>query len=89
MATSGRKDTPNMSFVFQNMEFSNDVDILEYLFVNDFGNLDDLTLANFMKFVPAPIHTSLVYDVSDDDVAPVQAPDHLALPPPRFTISYP
>jgi hypothetical protein len=34
-----------------------------------------------MKFVSEPICTSPVYDVSDDDVAPVQAPDHLVLPP--------
>jgi hypothetical protein len=80
-ASSGLTNTPNMSVVFQNIKFDNDNDNLEYLFVNDFGNLDDLTLANFMKFLPAPICTSPVYDVSDDDVAPVQAPDHLSLPP--------
>ena len=34
-----------------------------------------------MKNVAVPIRTSPVYDVSDDDVAPVQAPDHLVLPP--------
>jgi hypothetical protein len=63
------------------MEFGNEYGNLEYLFVNDFGELDDLTLANLMKFVPEPICTSSVYDVSDDHVAPVQAPDHMALPP--------
>ena len=80
MASSAIRNTPNMSVVFQNMDFGNDNDNLEYLFVNDFGNLDDLTLANFMKLVSAPIRTSPVYDVSDDDVAPTQAPDHLLLP---------
>ena len=70
-----------MSVVFQNMDFGNDTDNLEYHFVNDFGDIDDLTLASFMQHVSAPICTSLVYDVSNDDVAPVQAPDHLLLPP--------
>ena len=70
-----------MSVVFQNIEFDNDIDNLEYLFVNDFGDLDDLTLAKFMKNVAVPIRTSPVYDVSDDNVALVQAADHLALPP--------
>jgi hypothetical protein len=81
ISSSGLTDTPHMSVVFQNMEFDNDKDTLEYLFVNDFGDLDDLTLVKFMKFLPAFICTSPVYDVSDDDVAPVHAPDHLALPP--------
>ena len=80
MASSEIRDTPNMSVVFQSMEFGNDNDNLEYLFVNDFGNLDDLTLANFMQLVSVPIRTSPVYDVSDNNVAPVQAPDHLLLP---------
>ena len=79
MASSAIRDTPHMSVVFQNMDFDNDNDNLEYLFVNDFGNLDDLILVNFMKLVSAPIRTSPVYDVSDDDVAPAQAPDHLLL----------
>jgi hypothetical protein len=81
MASSGIRDTPNMSVVFQNMDFGNDNDNTEYLFVNDFGNLDDLTLARFMRMVAEPIRTSPVYDVSDDDVAPVQAPNHMFLPP--------
>jgi hypothetical protein len=81
MASSELRDTPNMNVVFQNMKFGNNNDNLEYLFVNDFGNLDDLTLAKFMKFVSVPICASPVYDVSDDDVAPVKAPDHLLLPP--------
>ena len=62
MASSEIRDTPNMSVVFQSMEFGNDNDNLEYLFVNDFGILDDLTLANFMQLVSVPIHTSPVYD---------------------------
>ena len=69
-----------MSVVFQNMDFGNDNDSMEYLFVNDFGNLDDLTLARFMRMVAEPIRTSPVYDVSNDDVAPVQAPNHMFLP---------
>ena len=69
-----------MSVVFQNMDFRNDNDNTEYLFVNDFGNLDDLTLARFMTMVAEPIRTSPVYDVSDDDVAPVQGPGHLLIP---------
>ena len=81
MASSAIRDTPNMSVVFQNMNFGNDNDNMKYLFVNDFGNLDDLTLARFMTMVSEPIRTSPAYDVSDDDVAPVQAPDHLLLPP--------
>jgi hypothetical protein len=81
ISSSVLTDTPNMSVVFQNMEFGNDNGNLEYLFVKNFGDMNDLTLANFMKFVPASICTSPVYDVSDDDVAPVQALDHLALPP--------
>jgi hypothetical protein len=81
IASSGLTDTPNMSIVYQNIEFDTDKDNLEYLFVNDFGDLDDLTLSNFMKFVPAPIRTSPVYDDSEDDMAPVQALDHLAHPP--------
>jgi hypothetical protein len=89
IASSGITDTPNMSVVFQNVEFDKDDVNLEYLIVNDFEDLDDLTLANFMKFVPEPIRINPVYDVSDDDIEPVQAPDHLALPPPRFTINYP
>ena len=70
-----------MSVVFQNMDFGNDSDSMEYLFVNDFGNLDDLTLARVMTMVAKPIRTSPVYNVRDGDVAPVQAPDHLLLPP--------
>jgi hypothetical protein len=70
-----------MSVVFENMVSGNDNDNLEYLFVNDFGNLNNLTLASFMQHVSVPIHTSPVNVVSDDDVAPVQAPDHLLLPP--------
>ena len=58
IASSGLTDTPNMSVAFQNIEFGKDDCNLEYLFVNDFGELYDLTLANFMKFVPAPIRTS-------------------------------
>ena len=73
LANSGIRDTPNMSVVFQNMDFGMDNDNSEYLFVNDFGNLDDLTLERFMQGVADPIRTSPVYDVSDDDVAPVQA----------------
>ena len=34
-----------------------------------------------MTMISEPIRTISVYDVSDDDVAPVQAPDHLLLPP--------
>jgi hypothetical protein len=59
IASSVVTDTPNMSVVFQNMKFGNDngnleylfVEYLfvEYLFVNDFEDMDDLTLANFMK----------------------------------------
>ena len=56
-----------MSVVFQNMDFGMDNDNSEYLFVNDFGNLDDLTLERFMQGVAEPIRTSPVYDVSDDD----------------------
>ena len=81
IASSGLTDTPHMSVVFQNMDFDKEKDNHEYLFVNDFGDLDDLTLEKFMKNVAVPIRTSPVYDVSDDDVAPVQAPDHLLLSP--------
>jgi hypothetical protein len=81
IASSGLTDTSNMSVVFQNMDFDKDKDNLEYLFVNDFGDLDEPTLAKFMIHVAVPIRTSPVYDVSDDEVAPVQAPDHLVLPP--------
>ena len=81
MANSGIRDTPNMSVVFQNMDFGADNDNMEYLFVNDFGNLDDLTLERFMRGVSEPIRTSPLYDVSDDDVAPVQAPNQMFLPP--------
>ena len=81
MASSGIRDTSKMSVVFQNMEFGNDTDNLEYHFVNDFGDIDDLTLASFMQHVSAPIQTSSVYDVSDDNVAPIQDSDHLLLPP--------
>ena len=63
------------------MDFGNDNDNMEYLFVNDFGNMDELTMARFMTMVSEPIRTSPEYDVSDGDVAPVQAPDHLLLPP--------
>ena len=80
MASSAIRDTPNMSVVFQNMDFGNDNVSLEYLFVIGFENLDELTLVRFMTMVSEPIRTSPVYDVSDDDVAPVQAPDHLLLP---------
>ena len=76
-----QSDTPNMSVVFQNMDFGNDNDNMEYRFVNNFGNLDDLTLARFMTMVMEPIRMSPVYDVRDDDVVPVQALDHLLLPP--------
>ena len=58
-----------------------DNDNSEYLFVNDFGNLDELTMETFMQGVAEPIRTSPVYDVSDDDVAPVQAPNQMFLPP--------
>ena len=68
LANSGIRDTQNMSVVFQNMDFGMDNDNSEYLFVNDFGNLDELTLKTFMKGVAEPIRTSPVYDVSDDDV---------------------
>ena len=34
-----------------------------------------------MKGVAEPIRTDPVYDVSDDDVAPVQAVNHMFLPP--------
>jgi hypothetical protein len=81
MASAAIRVTPNMSVVFQNMDFGNDNDNTEYLIVNDFGNLDDLTLARFMRIVAEPIRTSPVYNVIDDDVAPVQAPNHLFLPP--------
>ena len=80
MVSSGIRDTPNMSVVFKNMDFGTDNDNTEYMFVNDFGNLDDLTLERFMRMVAEPIRTSPVYDVSDDDVAPVQAPNHTFLP---------
>ena len=58
MASSAIRDTPNMSVVFQNMDFGNDNDNMKYLFVNDFGNLDDLTLARLMTMVAEPIRTS-------------------------------
>jgi hypothetical protein len=54
IASSVVTDTPNMSVVFQNMEFGNDNGNLEYLFVNDFKDMDDLTLANFMKLYRYP-----------------------------------
>ena len=57
-----------------------DNDNSEYLFVNDFGHLDELTLERFMQGVAEPIRTSPVYDVSDDDVAPVQAANQMFLP---------
>ena len=81
LANSGIRDTPNMSVVFQNMDFGMDNDNSEYLFVNDFGNLDELTLERFMQGVAEPLRTSPVYDVSDDDVAPVQAANQMFLPP--------
>ena len=56
------------------MDFGNDTDNFEYLFVNDFGNLDAaLTLESFMLHVFPLIRPSPAYDVSDDDLAPVQA----------------
>ena len=63
------------------MDFGMDNDNSEYLFVNDFGNLDELTLERFMQGVAEPIRTSPVYDVSDDGVAPVQAANQMFLPP--------
>jgi hypothetical protein len=63
IASSCLTNTPNMSVVFQNMDVDKDADKLEYLFVNDFRDLDELTLANFLKLVPDLICTSPVYDV--------------------------
>jgi hypothetical protein len=83
MASSGIRDTPNMSVVFQNMGFGMNNDNYEYLFVNDFSDLDHLTLKRFMQHVPVPISTCPVYDINDDDLPLVQASDHLFLP--RFT----
>ena len=46
-----------MSVVFQTMDFGIDNDNSEYLFVNDFGNLDELTLERVMQGVAEPIRT--------------------------------
>ena len=40
MASSGKRDTPNISVVLQDMKFGTETDNFEYLFVN-FENLDD------------------------------------------------
>jgi hypothetical protein len=34
-----------------------------------------------MQYVPVTIRTSPVYDISDDDLPPVQDPNHLLNPP--------
>ena len=69
MASSGIRDTLNMSVVFQNMDFGNDNDNTEYLFVNDFGNLDDSTRQ-------LELYNRVCMEIQDVDAQPLRYGRH-------------
>ena len=61
MASSGMSDTQNYSVIFQDTNF----DDQEYMFANDLGIVDDLTLDNYLILIPRPVLESSAYDLSD------------------------
>ena len=70
MASTGISDTQNYSVIFQDTNF----DDQEYMFANDLGIVDDLTLDNYLKLVPRPVLDSLAYDLSDAESPQIPAP---------------
>jgi hypothetical protein len=61
MASSGIHDTQNMSVIFNNTDFEDQ----EYMFANDLGIIDDLTLKKYIRLVPTQVRTSESYELSD------------------------
>ena len=61
MASSGMSDTQNYSVIFQDTSF----DDHEYMFTNDLGIVDDLTMDTFLRKVPRSVLESSAYDLSD------------------------
>ena len=61
MASSGMSDTQNYSVIFQDTSF----DDHEYMFTNDLGIVDDLTMDTYLSKVTRPVLESSAYDLSD------------------------
>jgi hypothetical protein len=70
MASSGIRDTQNMSVIFNNTDFEDH----EYMFANNLGFIDDLTLDKYLQLVPPQIRTSTHYELSDAESPQIQIP---------------
>ena len=70
IASTGLRDTQNMSVMFDSTNF----DDHEYMFANDLGIIDDLTLDKYLHLVAPPILASTYYDLSDAESPQIPVP---------------
>ena len=70
MDSSGISDTQNYSVIFQDTRF----DDHEYMFTNDLGIVDDLTMDKYLSKVTRPVLESLAYDLSDAESPQIPVP---------------
>jgi hypothetical protein len=66
MASTGLRDTQNMSVMFDSTIFDNN----EYMFANDLGIIDDLTLDKYLRLVAPSILASNYNELSDAESPP-------------------
>ena len=70
MASTGIRDTQNKSVIFDSTNFEDH----EYMFANDLGIIDDLTLDKYLRLVAPPILASTYYDLSDAESPQIPVP---------------
>jgi hypothetical protein len=70
MASSGIRNTQNMSVIFNNTDFEDH----EYMFANYLGIIDDLTLDKYLLLVSRQILTSSQYELSDAESPQIPIP---------------
>jgi hypothetical protein len=70
MASSGICDTQNMSVIFNITDFQDH----KYMFANDLGIIDDLTLDKYLRLVSPQIITSTNYELSDAESPQIPIP---------------
>ena len=70
LASSGMSDTHKYSVIFQDTSF----DDHEYMFTNDLGMVDDLTMDTFLRKVSRSVLESSAYDLSDAEFPQIPVP---------------
>jgi hypothetical protein len=70
MASSRIRYTQKMSVIFNSTNFEDH----EYMFTNDLGIINDLTLDNYLKLAPPQVRTSAQYELSDSESPQIPTP---------------